>query len=183
MLFDPERHHRRSVRLRNYDYRQAGAYFVTIVAKDRECLFGEVVEESIFLSVADRMVAAIWDGLPAHYPQVELDAFVVMPNHIHGIVVITNTDVNTVPNVGAGLKPALAPNARPALPGIVRALKTFSARRINAARNAPGTAVWQRGYHERISRDEPELDRIRRYIEGNPAQWETDEENPQRLMV
>jgi putative transposase len=83
-----ERHHRRSIRLKGYDYSQAGAYFVTICTQDRACLFGDVVNGEMLLNAAGRMVQTVWDDVPNHYPGVELDAFVVMPNHVHGIVVV-----------------------------------------------------------------------------------------------
>ncbi|MDQ3565938.1 MAG: transposase [Pseudomonadota bacterium] len=103
MLFDPERQHRRSIRLRGYDYTQAGLYFVTIVVQDRACLFGEVVDDHMRLNDAGRMVAAEWDALCFRFINIDLDAFVVMPNHIHGVIVITGTigpDGSTVPLVG-----------------------------------------------------------------------------------
>jgi len=90
MPYDPTRHHRRSIRLKGYDYSQAGAYFVTICTQDRACLFGKVVNGEMRLNDAGRMVLAEWNMLPERFPHVVLDAFVVMPNHVHGIVVITN---------------------------------------------------------------------------------------------
>jgi len=89
MSYDPTRHHRRSIRLRNYDYSSAGAYFVSILVKQRECLLGEVVDGEIRLSEIGEIAEAIWERLPERYPGVELDEFVVMPNHVHGIIVIT----------------------------------------------------------------------------------------------
>lgn len=101
MTYNPERHHRRSIRLKGYDYTQPGAYFVTIVAQDRACLFGEIVDGEMRLNDAGRMLWAEWQALPQRFPTIALDAFVVMPNHVHGIIIITNAD-----NVGAGLVPA-----------------------------------------------------------------------------
>ena len=114
MPYDPNRHHRRSIRLKGYDYSQAGAYFITICTQDRACLFGKVVNGEMQLNDAGRMVLAEWNMLPERFPHVVLDAFVVMPNHVHGIVVITNpaTDdtATTAPTiVGTGLVPV--PNA------------------------------------------------------------------------
>ena len=119
-----------------------------------------------------------WHDLVNHYPRVELDVFVVMPNHVHGIIVLTDVDRPT--DVGAGFKPALTPaRSRPyGLPEIVRAFKTFSSRRINEAKSTPGEPVWQRNYYERVIRDEAELDHARRYIVGNPTNWPRDAENP-----
>ena len=86
MTYDPQKHHRRSIRLKGYDYSQAGAYFITIVAQARACLFGEVVDGEMRLNDAGRMV---WDDLPERFPGLELDAFGVMPNHVHGIIILT----------------------------------------------------------------------------------------------
>jgi len=116
MPYDPNRHHRRSIRLKGYDYSQAGAYFITICTQDRACLFGKVVNGEMRLNDAGRMVLAEWNMLPERFPHVVLDAFVVMPNHVHGIVVITNPapddTATTAPTiVGAGL--VSAPNDGP----------------------------------------------------------------------
>lgn len=88
MRYDPERHHRRSIRLKGYDYAQAGAYFVTTVTHDRACLFGEVVNAQMRPNDAGRMVERWWQELNRKFPTVRTGAFVVMPNHIHGIIVI-----------------------------------------------------------------------------------------------
>ena len=192
MKFEPDKQHRRSIRLREYDYTQAGAYFVTTVTKDRMCLFGEIVNGKIWLNDGGRIIQAAWDELPDHYPGVECDAFIVMPNHVHGIIVLVKDGGIRGNGVGAGLKPAqsglrptIAPRAglKPAptqhgLPEIIRAFKTFSGRRINALRNTTGVPVWQRNYYEHIIRGESELTRIREYIANNPMQWELDRENP-----
>jgi putative transposase len=222
-----DRHRRRSIRLTGYDYAAAGAYFVTLCTHGRADLFGDIAGAEMRLNEAGRLVQEVWTGLPEHYPHVELDAWVVMPNHVHGIFFIVREDVDGNARnvaagaaaagaaavgagfVGAGFKPAptldatgavvdgpLADGAgfvradfkpaltispavtRHGLPEIVRALKTFSARRINAWRNTPGLPVWQRNYYEHIIRDEAALERIRQYIADNPARWNDDTENP-----
>ena len=89
--YDPERHHRRSIRLKGYDYQQAGAYFVTIVIQGRACLFGEVMDETMQLRDAGRMVEQRWQELNAMFPTIETDAYVIMPNHVHGIIIINAT--------------------------------------------------------------------------------------------
>jgi len=184
---DLQRHHHRSIRLKGHDYAQTGAYFITICAQDRVCLFGEVVDGEMRLNEAGKIVHATWEGLPNHYANVVLDSFVVMPNHLHGIVMLHD------PNVGVGFKPApteTAPtickspdNATPlpkryGLPEIVRGFKTFSARGINTLRGTPGTTVWQRKYYEHIIRTDDALNRIRQYIADNPLRWTFDRENP-----
>lgn len=179
--YDSQRHHRRSIRLRGYDYTQAGVYFVTIVTHGRECLFGDVVEGEMRHNASGEIAQTCWEDLVNHYAHVELDAFVVMPNHVHGIILLNDTRVGV--DVGAGLKPAptMATNPSPKRHGlseIVRAFKTFSARRINMMRDMPGYAVWQRNFYERIVRSEHELEQIRAYIENNPTSWLSDSENP-----
>jgi len=169
-------HRRRSIRLPGYDYSQAGAYFITIVTQDRACLFGDVVDGEMRPNPCGRIVQATWNGLPRHYPAIVLDEFVVMPNHIHGIITL----MDVPQNVGAGLKPAPTDTTakRHGLPEIIRALKTFSARRANALRGTSGTPLWQRNYYEHIIRNEESLNRIREYIVNNPIQWDLDRENP-----
>ncbi|CBL45870.1 Hypothetical protein HDN1F_22870 [gamma proteobacterium HdN1] len=170
--FDPNFHHRHSLRLKNYDYSQAEAYFVTICTQHRACLFGEVVDGGVQLSAAGRMVLDVWNEIPVHYLGVDVDAFVVMPNHVHGVVVITNP-------VGAQFN---APNTQgamnraPTLGEIVRAFKARSTRNIRL--REPGASVWQRNYYEHIIRSEESLTRIREYIINNPLQWALDRENP-----
>src|SRR6185312_7959509 len=93
--FDPERHHRKSIRLRGYDYASPGAYFVTIVTQDRACLFGEISRGRMHLNAAGMAAQTVWAAIPVHFPRVRLDAFVVMPNHVHGIILIAGTDAAT----------------------------------------------------------------------------------------
>jgi putative transposase len=196
MRHDPDKHHRRSIRLKGYDYSQAGAYFVTICTEGRECLLGEIVADEMRPNDAGAIALAVWNDLPAHYARVQLDAFVIMPSHVHGIIVLTDdvaADVGADAvgvgvgadavgmGVGAGLKPApTGDGRRHGLPEVVRAFKTFSARRINALRSTPGVPVWQRNYHEQIIRSAESLERIRAYIETNPERWTLDRENVQR---
>jgi REP element-mobilizing transposase RayT len=153
-----------------YDYTQPGAYFVTICTRDRVCLFGEVVGGQMQLNELGRLVEWTWQDLSNHVANIVLDAFVVMPNHVHGIIII----------VGAGSEPA--PTTKQyGLPEIVRQFKTFSALRINEQRGTPGAPVWQRNYYEHIIRTEDSLARIREYIAGNPLRWHLDRENPQAI--
>ena len=182
---------RRSIRLREYDYAQAGSYFVTIVTRERACLFGEIVDGEMRPNQFGHIVRATWDELADHYPGVEGDAFVARPNHVHGIIMLAD-DGGGVIDVGAGFKPALGvvagPNSvraglnpaptRRGLPEIIRGFKTFSARRINELRDTSGAPVWQRNYYEHVVRGENELSRIREYILNNPLQWDMDRENP-----
>ncbi|MCJ7668444.1 MAG: transposase [Anaerolineae bacterium] len=180
--YDAEKHHRRSIRLKEYDYSQAGAYFVTVCTHNRECILGEVANGEVLLNEFGKIVESVWFDLPKHYPNVELDAFVIMPNHVHGIIIVGADPV------GAGFKPAPTTAKKPAPTGgyalseVVRGFKTFSARRINEIRATSGTPVWQRNYYEHIVRDEDRLNRIREYIINNPMRWQFDRENPDRML-
>ena len=139
------------------------------------------------LSEAGRLAQAVWEDLPHHYPHVQIDVWVIMPNHMHGIIILTEAQAtedgmqsgaDPKINVGAGLKPAPTAATRHGLSEIVRAFKTFSARRINALHNTVGTPFWQRNYYEHVIRNESALDRIRQYIVDNPTRWPEDPENP-----
>jgi REP element-mobilizing transposase RayT len=158
--FDPVRHHRRSMRLPAYDYRSAGAYFVTICTYERELLF----EDPVLRRVAERL----WQRIPRHFPHVRLDEWVIMPNHIHGILVIVG---DPLPRRASGVEAG-------SLGAIVGNFKSVAARRINRLRGTPGMPVWQRNYYEHVVRDEGTLKAIRQYIADNPAQWEWDTYNP-----
>jgi REP element-mobilizing transposase RayT len=151
---------RKSLRLSDYDYATLGAYFVTVCTHDRACLLGEIKNGAIRLSEAGRVVAQIWRDLPSHYPNFGLDEFVIMPNHVHGLLVIER----------AGGRP---------LSNLVRAFKAFSTREVKAQRMV-ADPVWQRGYYEHVVRDEADLAVIRQYIQDNPAKWDLDDENPAR---
>ena len=153
--------HRKSPRLPSYDYAQPGGYFLTVCAHNRACIFGDVVDGTMVLNDVGQIVQHCWDDLPNHFAHVELDAFVVMPNHVHGIIVLTD-------GVGAGLKPAPTSMKRHTLSEIVRAFKTFSSRRVNQLRQTPGTPVWQCNYYNHVIRTENDLSAIREYIVNNP---------------
>jgi putative transposase len=175
MIYDPKKHHRRSTRLRNFDYSQAGAYFVTVVTAGRKCLLGEIASHEMRPNAFGRLVQSVWYDLPKHYPRVGCDAFVIMPNHVHGVLILTDVVSVGAGNGRTGFKPAPTGHR---LPEIVRAFKTFSARRINEIRDTRGVSVWQRNYFEHVVRNEAELFRIREYVLNNPLQWELDIENP-----
>ncbi|MDT0499133.1 transposase [Algiphilus sp. W345] len=186
--------------MRDYDYTQAGAYFVTVCAQDRACLFGEIVDGEMRLNAAGEMVAAEWQALVGRFPGVELDGFTVMPNHIHAIVVL----------VGAGLVPARTcageemgdhegrpyggwgnhegrpyGDGRPPptlgdVMGAFKSITTVSYTRGVKQSTWPGFRgrLWQRNYYEHIIRDTASLHGIREYIANNPLQWALDRENP-----
>ena len=172
---------RRSIRLQGYDYSQAGGYFFTVCTRKRECIFGDVVTGQMRLNEAGRIVQSVCDSLPSFYDGIELDAFVVMPNHVHGVIVI-DAGVGAIHESPLRLEPGSAVRIghrrRMLLSKIIGRFKMVSAKQINALRGLAGTALWQRNYYEHVVRDEESLSRIRQYIVDNPAQWEFDEENP-----
>jgi len=173
MKFDPEKHHRQSIRLKDYDYSQAGMYFVTVCALNKECLFGDVVNGEMVLNEFGEIILSQWKNLPSVVQGIKLDAFVVMPNHIHGIVAIVGA-IHESPLQRVEIKCC----RNMILSKIVGRLKMVSAKQINLKRKMPGISVWQRNYYEHIIRDETSLNRIREYIVNNPLQWELDSENP-----
>jgi REP element-mobilizing transposase RayT len=178
--FNSDLHHRRSIRLHNYDYSQAGAYFFTLCTQNRECLFGTVVEDTVRLNDVGRMVQEIWRALPDYYPGVELDNFVVMPNHIHGIVLLNDVGARFIaPNNGQGTENKGAINRAPAVGEIIRAFKARCTRGINQLRGLQGASIWQRNYYEHVIRNESSFHEIREYIVNNPARWAMDRENPE----
>jgi putative transposase len=164
---------RRSIRLGGYDYSRSGAYFVTVCTLRRRSLFSGISHGMVIENGNVSIVRRCWLDLPDHYPHVSLDAFVMMPDHIHGIMVLADTNRAVLKPAPTGGGAGTYGGVRHGLPEIVRAFKTFSARRINARRDTPGVPVWQRGYHERIIRNERELNLTRKYITNNPRNVQT----------
>ena len=173
MKFDPQKHHRRSIRLKDYDYSQAGACYVTIDVQNRECLFGDIVNYEMVLNEAGKMIDEQWNALPKRFPNIELDVYQIMPNHFHGIIVIVE--------YGAGTRPA--PASKSTLGDIVGAFKSITTNEyIDGVDNQNWPQfykrLWQRNYYEHVVRNEADLNRIRDYIQFNPSNWEEDEEDP-----
>jgi putative transposase len=203
-------HHRRSIRLQGYDYSQNGAYFITICTQNREYLFGHVIPVStpdnptmMVLNDAGHTVQAVWEEIPMHYTGIGIDKFVVMPNHVHGIVIIVGATPRGCPDTSAhgnrqipdgpttkngqegGQPQGVAPtgNMGPlSLGDIVHRFKTLTTKRYadgvkqSGWRSFPGK-LWQRNYWEHVIRNEMELNRIREYIHNNPARWGEDRMN------
>lgn len=158
---------RKSPRLQGYDYGQSGAYFVTLCTHLREHLFGAIKEGEMTLSEYGKIAGSLWQGIPDHYPDVELDAFVVMPNHVHGIVVIV--PLNDSPSRTGH---ALSLRKSPSLSNIVGSYKSAVSREIRSYQ--PDVTVWQSRFHDHIIRNESSLNHIRSYIIHNPQLWEKD---------
>ncbi|MEW6568022.1 MAG: transposase [Chloroflexota bacterium] len=172
--------HRRSMRLKDYDYAQSGAYFVTICARQRECLFGEIAEGTMRLNNLGRIVEEEWLRSGFIRQEIELDEFVIMPNHLHGIVVITSVSPVGATGRSPLLHRAASGPAPRSLGSFIAGFKAAATARINATRRTPGGPVWQRNYYEHVIRDDADLLRIRQYILDNPTAWDMDEENPNR---
>jgi len=218
--YHPDLDHRRSTRLPTWDYREAGAYFVTICTQDRSPLFGKFVVDELVLNRLGGIVKDVWRRVvgPAQSP----GEFVVMPNHVHSIIWIQressvgryhnsppattvgaeqlpepepasarvqNRSFTSILAVAQPLRPDFTPPRRGLRDGlepgslfvIVRTFKSAVAKRINNVRRTPGARVWQDDYHDRIIRDDRELDRARKYIVDNPHKWAEDKHNPGRV--
>ena len=184
MRYNPEKHKRRSIRLRGYDYTTPTTYFVTICAYDRAYLFGDIRDGVMSLNVLGSIVEQQWHHSATVRQQIKLDAFVIMPNHIHGIVSIVAavrrdgnpSDIAVGAHCNAPLQ-SNGPKRPPAsLGSFVAAFKAAVTRR--AAIECPAVKqVWQRNYYESIIRDQGALETIRNYIRTNPKYWGTDSEN------
>jgi len=186
MIRDLVKQSRRSIRLTEYDYAQPGAYFITICTNNRECLCGEMADGVVLLNAYGDITVDEWLRTAVVRHNVSLDAFVVMPNHLHGLIIITHekVDAPTGRRGDPAGRPYMPNRAHGPAPGSVSAIvgqfKAAATKRINVLRRTPGAPVWQRNYHEHVIRDEGELNHIRQYITDNPAAWETDENNPNR---
>ncbi len=190
-MFDPKIHHRRSIRLQGYDYSQAGMYFITLCTQKRECLLGEIVDGHIQLNDAGRMVQTVWDEIPSHYSGADIDVFIAMPNHIHGIIAIVGAGPRACPDSvepqangqpqATGQPQGVAPTGL-SLSDVVHRFKTMTTKRYADGVKQKGlppfsAKLWQRNYWEHIIPNEVELGAIREYIQNNPAQWELDRLN------
>ena len=192
--YDPQKHHRRSIRLRGWDYRNPGWYFVTLVVQNRECLFGRVLNGKMVLNEYGKICNQCWLDIPEHFENVTLDEYQIMPNHMHGIIVIqpNGNDVgarHAVPlphAVPLQSEQPIREFGKPipkSLSTIIGSFRSAVTNRINKYRQTPGAKLWQRNYGEchafrhweHIIRDENELNRIRRYIKNNPLKWTDDD--------
>ena len=173
---------RRSLRLKEYDYSRGGAYFITICTYNRECVLGNVADEEMILNQSGNIVLACWNSLLERYDNIELDKFVVMPNHVHGIIKIIDHvgAIHELPLQTANTNQKTK-RRRMLIPKIVGYFKMNSSKQINTIRNSTGIPVWQRNYYEHIIRNENKLNKIREYIHNNPIRWHLDRENQERI--
>lgn len=176
MRYNPDIHHRRSIRLRGYDYSSNRAYFVTVCTHEREI----TLEDATIASI----VRNTWDDLSERFDTVETDEFIVMPNHIHGIIWLQR-NADRAQQAGAPtLRAARARQAgTPTLGKAMRAFKSMSAITANEALGRCARPFWQRNYWERVIRDEAELMRVREYIRNNPLDWDRDPNNPANWLL
>jgi len=171
--FVPLKRDRRSIRLRGYDYSSVGAYFVTIVTWQREMVFGDIVNGAVMLNQWGEIVREEWERTAFVRPNVELGEYVIMPNHIHGILIF-HEGVGAMRRI-APTKTTLQPNS---LGSVIGQFKSVVTKRINRLQDVFGRPIWQRNYYEHIIRNQSDMDRISRYIESNPSKWAEDEDNP-----
>ncbi|HLX11449.1 MAG TPA: transposase [Bacteroidota bacterium] len=164
--------------MKGFDYTQGGAYFITICTHDQECLMGEVLAEEMKLNDFGQIVDEEWKITSNLRPSVELDEYVIMPDHLHGIIILTEQESNAQSRGTLQRAPTIERFGKPtsnSIPTIVRLFKSASTARINKMRNMPGSPFWQRNYYERVIRNERELNAIRQYIYENPQRkWQKD---------
>ena len=187
MPYDPERHHRRSIRLKGYDYSQVGAYFVTICTHNKACVFGDVVDGEMRLNEYGAIVKDEWLRTDTLRENVVIDEYIIMPNHIHGIVIIMGDGRGTLQRASTGPIRAthrVAPTARGlisnsigAIIGQFKSIVTKDVRKMGFR-----YFKWQRNYYEHVIRNEDKLNRTREYVLNNPLQWQFDRENPGRMQ-
>lgn len=181
-MYRPDIKPHKSIRLKGYDYSRVGAYFVTICTHNKECLFGSVMDENMVLNDFGRMVDVEWLKTIEIRKNIVLDRYVIMPNHFHGIVLITENNSGkarlATTKYNVSIKMEFGKPQSGSLPVIVGSFKSAVSRQINLMRNTPGKEVWQRNYYEHIIRNPDELNRIREYIINNPLKWHLDRDNP-----
>ncbi len=179
-----ETFHRHSLRLKDYDYTQAGAYFVTICTKGHQCLFGEIQEGRMQLNATGRIASAQWQQLPNRFTDLELGEWIIMPNHIHGILVITSRG-EASHNKSLALPVSISKDASPLRPtgttpgslaAIIQNYKSITSRKLSSQIENIKGSVWQRNYYEHIIRNERDLHAISEYILANPQNWQKDTE-------
>jgi putative transposase len=187
LVSKPKFDFRRSIRPPDYDYTQSGAYFITICVQGRICRFGEIVNGQVLLNMIGEMMPVEWEKLNERFPMLELDEFVIMPNHLHGIVHIKGKE----PLDSHGRRPSISGSikgevCKPALGDIIGAFKSITTHEyISGVRELDWPRfkerLWQRSYYDHIIRNEKGLNEIREYIENNPLQWDLDQDNPKNV--
>ncbi|ACL03715.1 conserved hypothetical protein [Desulfatibacillum aliphaticivorans] len=174
---------RKSIRLKSYDYSRPGAYYITICTQNKACLLGQIINKRTVPSDAGKMVCKTWEEIPSRYQGVGLDAFVLMPNHIHGIIILKRkSSVHDCSQRGAESKRPQG-DAEMSLSDVVQRFKSLTTRKYIDGVKQLGwprfnEKFWQANYYEHVIRNEESFKSIREYIANNPAQWELDKYNP-----
>ncbi len=166
-------HNRQSIRLPQRDYSSAGAYYVTICTHEKKHYFGNIINNRMSLSQYGKIAFSIWNEIPNHFSNISLDKFIVMPNHVHGIICMT---VSPGACHGKPLHSRILPTKQ-SLSTIIGSFKSTVTRKINEMNSGDKTKIWQRNYWERVIRNDRELNIIREYIINNPKNWDTDQMN------
>jgi putative transposase len=180
----PKQHHRRSIRLREYDYSSEGMYYVTLCEKSGKSSFGEVVGREMRLSAIGEIVKQCWEEIPKHFENAQLDRHVIMPNHVHGILMLGKSLVGTrhavsLRAISKEIGEHFAKPIQGSLPTIMRSFKSAVTKEAHLV--GYSSFVWQSRFYDHIIRDGRDLDRIRRYILDNPMNWENDENYPKNI--
>ncbi len=184
-FYNPRIHHRRTIRVYERDYSAIGTYFITMCTMERERIFGDIHNDHVILNKFGQCAREFWRAIPEHFPFVNIDTFVIMPDHMHGILKFCgNTDAGrgdtgtVLGDEGTACRAPTTDTHRQFGRGIPRSLssvigsyKSAVTKRINDIRNTRGQPIWQRNYHERIIRDDAALQNMRQYIANNPKQW------------
>ena len=193
-VFDAEHDNRQSTRMKGYDYTLPGAYFVTIISQNRMCLFGDIEKGEVKLSKIGQLVISCWKGITDKINNIVFDEFVLMPNHLHGIIFILESDGKgeAFSDLNTSMCVLSSENASPLRPrgtqsgslsAVIQNFKSVSTRMMNKRYFKPGNKIWQRNYYERIIRNDRELNAIRQYIHNNPLNWVRDLENPTDVRI
>jgi putative transposase len=184
------------MRLRGYDYSKEGAYYVTMCTLERECVLGKIKDRVMILSRIGEIIKSCWETIPDHFENVELGDYVIMPNHVHGVILLRGVPSRDGVTCGDNLicrgevtsplhdpsatePQRYTPSRRATLGHVVALYKYQSTKMINAIRDAAGTRFWQRNYYEHIIRGAKDLEHIQKYIADNVSNWSEDEENPE----
>jgi REP element-mobilizing transposase RayT len=172
--------HRRSVRLYEFDYSHPGAYFITILAINRSHIFGKINGDQIELSPLGQIVDHEWHRLELRFPQLQMGAWAVMPNHVHGIIFITAIESGSRPKLADGLRTTTEKFGSPvsgSIPTIIRSYKSSVTQQFQWLTRNNSSRVWHRGYYDHVIRDEDDLENVQNYILNNPLKWSIDENN------
>jgi len=171
--------HRKNIRLEDYDYASPGHYFVTIISHERKNIFGEIIDGEMNLNQAGKIVEQTWRDIPKHFPNTSCEIFVVMPNHIHGIINIIDDEIVGARHKVSRNEDSAEPLQMETQPMgvIVRSFKSAVTKSAHDLELFDGVKIWQRNYYEHIIRDEDDYQQIADYIAANPINWEFDLEN------